>query len=326
MKRSTSLNSILVGLCLIPLLSLPAHLHAQQVADPNFDSKVKTPTFTRTHPTVMIDEAHSNFHTVAGRYKPFADLLKSDGYNVISGNKPFQTNLLRKVQILVIANASTAGATDDRSEPAFTEAECEAVKKWVSSGGSLLLIADHAPFGSAAEILSLRFGVDMGKGFVFDLKNSAGNPTSLVFSAENGLLADHSLVRGRNAGEKVNKVVSFTGQSLSIPSGAVAILKLSPTAYEAPTRAELAPVVANKRGEADASKKAKSVTGRAQGIALRHGRGRVVILGEAAMFSAQVIKAQPGGLAQDTRMGMNVEGNDDRQFALNVMHWLSRVL
>ena len=45
-----------------------------------------------------------------------------------------------------------------------------------------------------------------------------------------------------------------------------------------------------------------------------------LVQGEAAMLSAQVSGA-------DKRtMGMNVPGNDDRQYVLNVMHWLSGVL
>jgi hypothetical protein len=46
----------------------------------------------------------------------------------------------------------------------------------------------------------------------------------------------------------------------------------------------------------------------------------VLVQGEAAMLSAQVS-------GSDKRaMGMNVPGNDDRQYVLNVMHWLSGVL
>ena len=59
--------------------------------------------------------------------------------------------------------------------------------------------------------------------------------------------------------------------------------------------------------------------GRAQGIAFRYGQGRVVMLGEAAMLSAQL---GPNGM----RVGMNRPGLDNRQFALNVMHWLSGLL
>ena len=43
-----------------------------------------------------------------------------------------------------------------------------AIRDWVRAGGALLLIADHAPFGSAAASLASRFGVSMGKGWTFD--------------------------------------------------------------------------------------------------------------------------------------------------------------
>ena len=63
-------------------------------------------------------------------------------------------------------------------------------------------------------------------------------------------------------------------------------------------------------------------------MALKLGKGRVVVLGEAAMLSAQVLR---GAVAQtfgreEVQMGMNRKGTDDRQFALNIMHWLSRLL
>jgi hypothetical protein len=50
----------------------------------------------------------------------------------------------------------------------------------------------------------------------------------------------------------------------------------------------------------------------------------VVVLGEAAMLSAQVI-VRPGG-GEAFRMGMNRAGIDNRQLALNIMHWLSGAL
>jgi hypothetical protein len=53
------------------------------------------------------------------------------------------------------------------------------------------------------------------------------------------------------------------------------------------------------------------------------GRGRLVVLGEAGMLSAQVIRYPDG---HEMKMGMNVPGTDDQQFALNVMHWLSAAL
>jgi hypothetical protein len=38
-----------------------------------------------------------------------------------------------------------------------------------------------------------------------------------------------------------------------------------------------------------------------------------------------MISAQVSG-PENRRMGMNVPGNDNRQYALNVMHWLSGLL
>jgi hypothetical protein len=54
----------------------------------------------------------------------------------------------------------------------------------------------------------------------------------------------------------------------------------------------------------------------------------VVVLGEAGVLSAQVVTGMPGrqGNQKERRFGMNYPGTDDRQFALNIMHWLSRLL
>jgi hypothetical protein len=51
----------------------------------------------------------------------------------------------------------------------------------------------------------------------------------------------------------------------------------------------------------------------------------VVIVGEAAMFSAQRLPSQKPG-QPDFRFGMNAPGNDDKQFVLNALHWLSGAL
>jgi hypothetical protein len=63
----------------------------------------------------------------------------------------------------------------------------------------------------------------------------------------------------------------------------------------------------------------RSARGHAQGVAMRFGQGKLVVLGEAGLLSAQV---DPLGF----KMSMNRPGNDDRQFALNVLHWLSGAL
>ena len=288
---------------------------AQRIPDPEFDTSVERPAYRLRHPAVVIDETHSNFHTAEGRYKPLAELLRSDGYRVLRGTRRFDRKSLEGARVLVISNATAPDATDETSGPAFTEEECDAVRDWVRSGGSLLLIADHTPYGSAAENLAKRFGVDMGKGTVFDPEHGhKEDPTVLTFSRENGLLASHPLLRGRGPSEEIKLVVAFTGQSLGVPDGAVALLKLGPAAKEAQSVQELQ------------TETGRPVGGRAQGIALTFGKGRVVIMGEAAMFSAQLIRFEHEGKPMEFKMGMNVPGNDDRQLALNIFRWLSGLL
>src|SRR5262249_48356280 len=67
---------------LIFVLAFAPIAGSQQQADLTFDANVKNPAYTTTHPKVLIDEAHFNFHTASGRYKPFADLVSNDGYRV----------------------------------------------------------------------------------------------------------------------------------------------------------------------------------------------------------------------------------------------------
>jgi hypothetical protein len=296
-------------LCILVLVfSLSSVALAQQAPDLEFNTSVENPAYKREGPRVMFDEAHHNFHTTDGRYKPFVDLLSNDGYRVVRSRQPFSKTTLSTAKILVIANALGAEEDDDEGadKSAFTDDEIQAVQEWVKGGGALLLIADHAPFGGAAATLASSFGVEMSKGYTFDPKNCAdGSPTQLVFSRENKLLANHPITEGRSEKERLNVLRSFTGQSLKGPEGSSAILLLSDTATDHPTYN---------------AKESVSAAGRAQAIALKFGKGRVLVQGEAAMLSAQVSGA-------DKRtMGMNVPGNDDRQYVLNVMHWLSGVL
>lgn len=293
--------------CALLLVLVSAAL-AQQQPDLEFDTSVENPAYSKNGPRVMFDEAHHNFHTSEGRYKPFVDLMFNDGYRVIRSRRPFSKQWLESFKVLVIANALGAEEMDDTGadESAFNEDEIQAVYDWVKGGGALLLIADHAPFGGAAAALGKKLGVDMSNGHTHDAANSASGASSfLIFSRENKLLGAHPITEGRNEQERINRVLSFTGQSLKGPDEASSILKLADTAQDAPDRE---------------SKSMVSAAGRAQAIAFKVGKGRVVIHGEAAMLSAQV--------AGPTRfkMGMNVEGYDNKQYTLNLMHWLSGLL
>lgn len=322
---------IVPPVCLVAAIALHADSAAaqSQTSDPDFDTSVEEPAYAGNGPVVVIDEAHANFHTSTGRYRPFAELLRNDGYTVVAGRVPIDRDALEPADVLVISNAlPPSGAAP--GTPAFTERESDAIEDWVREGGSLLLIADHAPFGSAAESLGQRFGVTMGKGWVWDFRDAGASiETRFVTSRENGRLGIHPTLRGRDASEEVRSLKAFSGQSLSVPPGATVLMKLGETAREVRNRADLETVrAAVADGAATANKLieelSEPVGGRAQGIALTFGQGRVVVLGEAAMLSAQV--ARRGDPPTITPMGMNAPGHDNRQFVLNTLHWLSRLL
>jgi hypothetical protein len=285
--------------------------------DPAFDTTVAHPAYgPAVGPRVLVDEAHQNLHTVGGRYASFAAVLASDGYRVEPWSSPFTADALPADAILVIANAR--GATQP-AEPAFTAGEVAAVRDWVAAGGSLFLIADHAPFGSAAAGLAAAFGVTMVDGHVSDAQHQAKElpgPAFLEFTREVGTLGDHPITAGRAEAERLRRVVTFGGQALTAEAPAVVLLRLGPNA-----RSVMEPN--------DPQAAAQPVGGMAQALALVHGEGRVVVAGEAGLFGAQVIEgeaARRAGLDAPLRFGMNHPGTDDRQLLLNILHWLSRLL
>jgi S1-C subfamily serine protease len=283
-------------------------VRAQQVIDPDFDAKVERPAFTDRHPAVLFDEAHNNYHTSSGRYRPFVALLQNDGYTVTPNKKKFTRELFQGSALLVISNAQGTGLTKsaDAGNAAFEEAECDAVRQWVEAGGALLLCAKQHPWGSAAERLASKLGVEMGKSTTNDPPNvERGTLGPMVFSRDKEMLGEHPILLGRDASERVDRVLTYTGQSLQGPTGAAILLRLSATAVDRPPPGS--------------SGRSGSAAGRAQGVAFTLGKGRVVVLGEAGLLSAQLFgpDRQP--------MGMNAPGSGNRQFALNIVHWLTGV-
>jgi hypothetical protein len=266
--------------------------------DPDFDVAVAHPAYTTKHPAVLFDEAHHNFHTASGRYKVFADLITNDGVRVTPNREPLTPELLGKYDVFITANAP---AKSEESPSAFTSAECDAAENWARNGGALLIITDHEPFGSGSEELGKRFGVNMSLMVTVDPKNETKN--GLLFSREKNQLGDHPIMNGRDPSERINRILTFTGQSLKGPPDSVQLLKFSDTATDMGFGRD---------------RKKVSAAGRAQGIAFKYGKGRVVVMGEAGDLSAQIYGADPVG-----KMGMNVPGCDNRQFALNIIHWLT---
>ncbi len=188
--------------------SIPAR--PGQVADPAFDPQVTHPEYeVGAGPRVLIDEGHRNMHTLGGRFAPFARLLERDGYRVAAHSGQFTSESLADVDVLVIANAraESPGPTEGESASAFTDEEMDCIHDWLAGGGSLLLAADHMPFGGAAARLAQRFDIEMINGYAV----GADRQTPTIFRAEG--LRSHPITQGRNDRERVEQVATFTGQA-----------------------------------------------------------------------------------------------------------------
>jgi hypothetical protein len=262
----------------------------------------------------MFDEAHFNYHTMTDRFKPFVDLLTNDGYRVIRNREPFTKKSLSSFKVVVIVNPLGADIDDaDAEKPAFTAEEISLVHEWVKDGGSLLLAVDLGPFAKAAGTLAAQFGVEMTGTLVKDPANaeSQGRADLIVFSTENKLLLGHPITQGRSGEDALKRLIGFSGQALKGPDTAVGFLKLADSAIQVDDES------AGANGEA----KKNSVAGRAEGLAFKVGSGRVVVLGDAEMVTALL-----GEPPEKEPIGMNHAGSDNKQFTLNVMHWLSGLL
>ena len=318
MRPSSFAVLALLAVLAAALAAAPAR--AQQAPDTTFDVTIARPAWEAgTGPRLVLDEAHHNFHTLSGRYRPFGDLARHDGLRVAAGGAPFTRESLAACDLLVISNAlgseDMGDSTAERS--AFTDAEIGAVVAWVEAGGSLLLIADHAPMGSAASVLGRALGVDMRCAYTQDpVQGAKGQPSQVAYTPGAGLDTASAIVRGRAGDPPVRRVVTYTGQSLAGPPGATQLLTLSDQAFDAMVSIQETHLIAKLPPE-----RRKPAGGRAQGLAFERGRGRVVVMGEAAMLTAQVVGGSGG-----FKFGMNAPGNDDRQFAINVLRWLGRKL
>ena len=283
-------------------LVLAAPAEAQQLADPTADVSVEKPAYAEdAGPQVLIDEAHHNFHTVDARFKPFADLLRNDGFKVAGSQVPFTAAVLARAKVLVIANALNQVNVDHWQMPtpsAFTPGEIAAVKVWVEGGGSLLLIADHMPFAGAASDLAKAFGFDFINGFAFRMP---GPRAGDAFLRENNTLKADGITEG------LDRVVTFTGSAFTGPRGAKPLL-VFPKGY-----AVLMPKTA---WEFSPSTPQEDAENKMQGATLNLGKGRLAVFGEAGMFTAQDSNGQ--------KFGFNApNAPENKAFILNVTRWLA---
>lgn len=278
-------------------------VYGQQMGDPDFNPVIQSPSYAPGNgPLVYVDEAHSNFHTLEGRFAPFADLLDKDGYSLAPFAEQITAESLKPVEILVIANAlheEDLGAWVLPNPSAFTPFEIQALETWVSEGGSLLLIADHMPFPGAAEKLAAEFGFRMNNGFAIDTTRQG----PITFSKMDKTLNEHAIT------QSIDSIASFTGQGFEIPDDAVSLMSLPKHVIS---------LMPDTAWQFHAQTPSISLAGWSQGAIKKHGQGKIAIFGEAAMFTAQV--AGPNRI----KVGMNAESAPQNYlFVLQVMKWLA---
>jgi hypothetical protein len=281
---------------------------AQQVADTSYRPVLSNPEYKKDMgPVVYIDEGHNNFHTASGRYLPFANVLRADGYRVKPFAGKFTEPMPGDLRILVIANALNQLNITSWYLPtpsAFTKAEIENLRKWVKNGGSLFLIADHMPFGGAAADLAEAFGFRFTNGFALDTVT----PGPAFFSREENTLFSSPVTDGRNSGEMIDRIATFTGQAFRGPSGAVPVLAFSDKYLL--LESDTAWIFGS-------DTRYTNIKGWLQGACMTYGKGRIVFFGEAAMFTAQ--------LAGPDRIGVGLNSDyagQNYRLLLNIIHWL----
>ena len=160
----------------------------------------------------------------------------------------------------------------------------------------------------AAHDLAAAFGFEIANGFVMHTVTKGMG----YFKLTDGSLQESPVTEGRDSSEQVKQIVSFTGQGFKIPADAHSILTLDEN-YNC-----LMPDTAWAFTE---NTPRINMKGWSQGAYLKFGKGRVVLFGEAAMFTAQL-----SGVDQ-TKVGMNhVKAPENFQLLLNIVHWLDRKL
>lgn len=310
-------------------------------------------------PNVCVDEAHFNFHTAGGIFLPFAELLRGDGYPVTPFRSRFTEDALSNCQILLIVNAQARAniiafdlPESNRAYPhasAFSRQEIDQLILWVRRGGNLLLIADHAPLPAAVSDLALLLGVHMFDGYalvsaeekngtvafgtvneevwqeanrvVGELVNLDYNARSMPTLTNPGALAPHPVVEGRNPRERIEWIVTYGGQAFLASDDWLPITVFGPGAVS------VAPLSFNFDGAEWHDGPLFSAAGWLNGATRRLEQGRVAILGEGGMCTAQFDDLD--GEIDDPLepYGFNApQAPYNAQYCLNVMHWLSGLL
>lgn len=291
---------------LIVILMLPLVSFAQQQeVDNDYTPAIDKPLYAAGQgPVLLIDGGHNNFHTLDDKFAPFGKVATADGFKVRASSGAINTDALNGVKVLVIANALNKKNVGHWQQPvhqAFTTEEIDAIKEWVHNGGRLFLIADHMPFAGAAADLAKAMGYTLYDGFAM----SGPGKKYDMFSYDNNMLKHTALTDNKGS---IDKVITYTGHAFQLPDAATSVLT-----FDAKYKV-LMPEVAWKFSR---GMKMIPAEGLSQLAYNTYGKGKVVVAGEAAMFTAQKVPSV-------IKFGLNADmPNDNLQLLLNILEWLS---
>jgi hypothetical protein len=303
MKRPFSIINYSMAVLLL-LLCIPFVAGSQQQeADDEFTPVIDNPLYqSGKGPLILVDGGHHNFHTLDDKFAPFAKVAEIDGFRVRNIPGKIDVGLLKQAGILVIANALNEKNEEEWKlpiYPAFTPEEIKEISNWVRSGGSLFLIADHMPFPEAVADLASVMGFTMHNGFALRGPNRKFD----VFSYGNGML-QHNHITDMHS--PIDSIVSFTGQAFAIPDSATSILTFDST-YKV--------LMPDEAWKFSRQTKMIPAGGLSQLAYARYGSGRVVVAGEAAMFTAQKVG--------EIKFGLNAPfARNNTRLLRNLMEWL----
>ena len=281
-------------------------LQAQMINDPSFDSKVLQPYYKNAQgPKVLIDGGHHNFFIQRSLMNPFIDLIKSDGYNPQIDSLPITKKHLSTYNIVVLnpAYPFDYGTKKELGDlKAYSKEEIDHIYNYVNKGGSLLILTEKSPMINAMEPLLNKFGITATYGTIADTlhQDKQFGKNVIHYSKENGMLTvNHPILKGRNASEEINHIVMITGSAFKGKD----YINILPTSSAA------------QMGNAGVFTPVEQ--GSSVGLAGKVGKGKLVILSDTEIFIAMLFGKDK------VKVGMQMPNYDLKQFALNIMHWLS---
>jgi hypothetical protein len=277
-------------------------LKANYMSASAFSNTIKSPM------RLLIDGGHYN-----GGFAILAGTLRQCGFEVSRLEGKFDDVSLKNTDMLLISNpqpdifdslwqrATRANQeyrwSDAATQSAYTESEISVIEKWVRNGGSLFLILDHAPNGKAGGKLAAAFGIENRNVGTYDslsmdpISDTTDGARSILFTKSKELIGKHPIVKG------IDSITTYTGESLMGPQGSDVLLYLPATAYDKDWLPETREF------------RYRSAVGRSQAVAFNYRKGRVVMLGEAAITRPEFL---------------SVSNRGNWKFILNILRWLAR--